>query len=74
MQINWQGVFPAATTQFHADQSLDLANTLQHNEVMIEAGIHGLIMLGSVGENCTLTHDEKLEVLRATVETEIQPI
>lgn len=67
MQINWQGVFPAATTQFHADQSLDLASTLQHNEVMIKAGVHGLVMLGTVGENCALTFDEKLEVLRATV-------
>jgi 4-hydroxy-tetrahydrodipicolinate synthase len=68
MQINWQGVFPAATTHFHADQSLDLASTLQHNDVMIEAGIHGLIMLGTVGENCALSYDEKLAVLRATVE------
>lgn len=68
MNVNWQGVFPAATTQFHADQSLDLASTLQHNEVMIKAGIHGLIMLGTVGENCTLTYAEKLDVLRATVE------
>jgi dihydrodipicolinate synthase/N-acetylneuraminate lyase len=68
MQINWQGVFPAATTHFHADQSLDLANTLQHNAAMIEAGIQGLVMLGTVGENCSLTYDEKLAVLRATVE------
>ena len=68
MQINWQGVFPAATTHFHADQSLDLANTLQHNEAMIEAGIQGLVMLGTVGENCSLTYAEKLAVLRATVE------
>ena len=35
---------------------------------MIEAGIHGLIMLGTVGENCSLEYAEKLEVLRATVE------
>lgn len=68
MQVNWQGVFPAATTHFHPDQSLNLASTLQHNEVMIKAGIHGLIMLGTVGENCPLLYEEKLEVLRATVE------
>jgi 4-hydroxy-tetrahydrodipicolinate synthase len=68
MNIHWQGVFPAATTQFHADQSLDLASTLKHNDVMIRAGIHGLIMLGTVGENCALTYAEKLDVLRATVE------
>lgn len=68
MSINWHGVFPAATTHFHADQSLNLPSTLQHNELMIEAGIHGIIMLGTVGENCTLAYEEKLEVLRATVE------
>ena len=68
MEINWQGVFPAATTQFRADQSLDLASTSRHVEVMIEAGIHGLIMLGTVGENSALTYAEKLDVLRATVE------
>ena len=35
---------------------------------MIAAGIHGLIMLGTVGENCSLEYPEKLEVLRATVD------
>jgi 4-hydroxy-tetrahydrodipicolinate synthase len=35
---------------------------------MIEAGIHGLIMLGTMGENCSLEYAEKLAVLRATVE------
>src|SRR5262245_46522328 len=35
---------------------------------MIDAGIHGVIMLGSVGENVTLEYGEKLEVLKRTVE------
>jgi 4-hydroxy-tetrahydrodipicolinate synthase len=35
---------------------------------MIEAGIHGLIMLGTVGENCSLEYSEKLEILKATVD------
>ncbi len=65
MTTNWHGVFPAATTQFHADESLNLGATLAHLEVMIKAGIHGVIMLGSVGENTALSYDEKLEVLRA---------
>ncbi|HJT36705.1 MAG TPA: dihydrodipicolinate synthase family protein, partial [Pirellulales bacterium] len=54
MKILWQGVFPAATTQFKPDGTLDIAATLKHVEAMIEAGIHGLIMLGTVGENCSL--------------------
>src|SRR6516165_3975577 len=68
MKVNWQGVFPAATTQFKADQSLDLPATLRHLDAMLDAGVHGLIMLGTVGENCSLEYPEKLEVLRATVE------
>ena len=68
MSVLWEGVFPAATTQFHADQSLNLAATLEHIDRMIDAGIHGLIMLGTVGENCSLEYSEKLEVLRATVD------
>lgn len=68
MNVNWQGVYPAATTQFRDDQSLDLEATGRHLEAMIDAGIHGLVMLGTVGENCSLEYSEKLDVLRATVE------
>ena len=67
MNVTWQGVFPAATTQFQPDQALDLPATMAHIGKMIDAGIHGLIMLGTVGENCSLLYEEKLEVLRATV-------
>lgn len=64
----WRGVFPAATTQFYEDESLNIPATMQHLDAMIDAGIHGLIMLGTVGENCSLEYEEKLELLRATVE------
>jgi dihydrodipicolinate synthase/N-acetylneuraminate lyase len=68
MSVAWQGVFPASTTQFQPDQALDIPATLVHIDRMIDAGIHGLIMLGTVGENCSLEYPEKLEVLRATVD------
>lgn len=64
MKVNWHGVFPALTTQFKPDQSLDIAATAKHLELMIDSGIHGVILLGSVGENTALTYDEKLIVLR----------
>ncbi len=67
MNVDWQGVFPAATTQFRDDQFLDLDATLKHLDAMLDAGIHGLIMLGTVGENCSLEWHEKREVLEATV-------
>ena len=68
MAVNWKGVFPAATTQFHNDQSLDIKGTTAQVERMLLAGVHGMIMLGTVGENCSLEYREKLDVLRATVE------
>jgi 4-hydroxy-tetrahydrodipicolinate synthase len=68
MKITWQGVYPASTTQFNADQSLNLQATTQHVEKMIAAGMHGMIMLGSVGENTTLEYAEKLDVLKATLQ------
>jgi 4-hydroxy-tetrahydrodipicolinate synthase len=68
MQVEWQGVFPAATTHFHEDQSLDVDGTVRHVQAMIDAGIHGLIMLGTVGENSSLEYQEKLAILKATVE------
>ena len=38
MSVAWQGVFPAATTQFQPDQSLDLPATMAHVDKMIDAG------------------------------------
>src|SRR5579863_1915548 len=64
MHVNWQGVFPAITTQFRPDQSLDLTATAMHLDVMIRAGIHGVVFLGTVGENTALEYEEKLAILR----------
>jgi 4-hydroxy-tetrahydrodipicolinate synthase len=67
MSVKWRGVFPAATTQFHSAGSLDLTGTTQHIDAMLWAGVHGVIALGTVGENCSLEYGEKLDVLRAIV-------
>ena len=67
MRVTWRGVFPAACTQFHPDQALDVPGTLAHVEAMLAAGVHGLVMMGTVGENCSLEPGEKRELLKATV-------
>lgn len=63
----WQGVFPAITTQFKNDQSLDLDATARHAEALIDSGVTGIIFLGSLGENQALTSDEKRRVIEAMV-------
>jgi len=67
MNCDWHGVYPAATTQFRADESIDMEATLAHVDAMLDAGIDGLVLLGTVGENCSLEPAEKLDVLRAVV-------
>lgn len=67
MSVSWHGVFPAACTQFHPDFSLDIPGTLKHLDAQLAAGVHGLVMMGSVGENTTLEWSEKCDLLKATV-------
>jgi 4-hydroxy-tetrahydrodipicolinate synthase len=63
----WQGVFPAITTQFKRDQSLDLEATARHADALIDSGVTGIIFLGSLGENQTLLPEEKRRVMEAMV-------
>ena len=51
-QVQWQGVFPALTTKFTAADEIDWEAMERHLEFQLEAGVHGLIILGSLGENC----------------------
>lgn len=62
--VAWRGVFPALTTKFKTDLSLDFDAMVQHLEFQLDAGVHGVIILGSLGENSTLSLDEKLQLTR----------
>jgi dihydrodipicolinate synthase/N-acetylneuraminate lyase len=64
MPIDWRSVNAAATIELHPDESLDLAATKRHFERLIEGGIHGLVVTGTVGEGTSLDPDQKREVLR----------
>jgi 4-hydroxy-tetrahydrodipicolinate synthase len=68
VSVTWQGLYPAVTTQFKADESLDLPATQKEIEALLKAGVDGLIMLGTCGENCSLLPEEKRAVLKAAKE------
>ncbi|MBV8770658.1 MAG: dihydrodipicolinate synthase family protein [Hyphomicrobiales bacterium] len=61
----WAGVFPAVTTQFRADFSLDVEATRKVAAALVAEGVSGLIAVGTVGENNSLTRAEKLQVMEA---------
>lgn len=66
--IDWSGVFPATTTQFRDDESVDLEATQRVIDGLIRDGVHGIIALGTVGENCSLSPEEKRQVIAAANE------
>lgn len=65
MNPDWSGVFPAVTTQFRDDLSLDIDATARVMEGLIRDGVSGLIVCGTVGENCSLRKEEKIAVMEA---------
>ena len=68
MTLDFTGVFPAMTTPFDADGSIDF-QTLRDDARRLEAaGVDGLVPVGSTGESATLTHDEHVEVIEAVVD------
>lgn len=69
MQVNWQGVYPAVTTQFNEDFSINHAENAKMLNQLISEGVHGIIVCGTVGENCSLSAAEKRDVMRNAVET-----
>lgn len=68
MAINWTGVFPALTTKFTSDDKLDLPLFEKNLRAQLDAGVHGVILGGSLGEASVLTTDEKFELVKFTIE------
>lgn len=67
-KISWRGVFPAVTTQFRNDFSLDIEATRKVIAGLIRDGVSGLVVCGTVGENCSLSAAEKQQVIEAAVD------
>lgn len=64
----WSGVFPATTTQFGRDESLDVSATQKVVAALIDDGVNGIICMGTVGENCSLSAPEKRTLMSAVKE------
>ena len=60
---DWRGVFPAITTPFHDDLSVDHEFLCEHAAWMVANGARGIVPLGSLGEAPALSFDEKVRIL-----------
>lgn len=65
--IHWNGVFPALTTKFDADDQLDLSLFTINLKAQLDAGVKGIILGGTLGESSTLTESEKEILVKHTV-------
>lgn len=63
--LRLSGVFPPVPTTFGPDGSLALDRYQANIRRLCDAGVHGVVLLGSNGEYPYLTESEKLEVIRA---------
>ncbi|NVK83207.1 MAG: dihydrodipicolinate synthase family protein [Cytophagia bacterium] len=68
MKVNWEGVYPAVTTKFTADDHLDHEMFAKNIEAQLNAGVDGIILGGTLGEASSLMEDEKDELVRYTAE------
>lgn len=68
MQFTWEGIMPAVTTKFTNDDKLDLKMFETNIKAQIDAGVHGIVLGGTLGEASTLSYDEKKILTEATVD------
>lgn len=68
MNIQWKGVMPAVTTKFTEKDTLDFEMFSVNIKAQLNAGVHGIVLGGTLGEASTLLDDEKRELTRFTVE------
>ncbi len=66
-KVKWQGVYPAVTSKFYADGSLDIEAFIFNIRAQVQAGIDGIIIGGSLGESSTISHDDRMEMLKASL-------
>jgi 4-hydroxy-tetrahydrodipicolinate synthase len=66
--MRFPGILPAVTTPFDADDRVDVAALKANVEALLEAGVHGFVATGTMGEAGSLTTEERRTVVRAVVE------
>ena len=63
VSVHWEGVYPALLTPFTADDRLDIPLFEKNLQAQLDAGVHGFIIGGSLGEASTLLNEEKIALL-----------
>ena len=68
-QVKWTGVYPAVTSKFHENGDLNIPAFIKNIEYQVEAGVDGIVIGGSLGESSTITHEERLDMAKAVLDS-----
>jgi 4-hydroxy-tetrahydrodipicolinate synthase len=68
MTFNWEGVMPAVTTKFTNNDTLDISMFQKNIQAQVHAGVHGIVLGGTLGEASTLQESEKRAITKATLD------
>ena len=63
-KLNWEGIYPAVLTPFTKEGKIDFEMFAVNTEAQIKAGVHGIILAGTLGEASALETEEKFELLQ----------
>ncbi|MCC6193635.1 MAG: 4-hydroxy-tetrahydrodipicolinate synthase [Burkholderiales bacterium] len=64
---SFRGVYPALTTPFRPDLSLDVEGYARLTDAVIRDGVHGIVVNGCTGESWSLTAEERKTVFETAV-------
>ena len=71
---DFRGVYPAITTPFREDDRTDVDCLRENARRLEDAGVSGLVPVGTTGESATLTHDEHVHVVETVVDAVSIPV
>lgn len=66
--VHWEGVFPALTTPFNDSDEVDFPVFEKNLDAQLAAGVHGIILGGTLGEASSLSNPEKYDLVKFAVE------
>ena len=62
--MNFNGVYTAIITPFKSNGSYDEEGFQELLEKQVEAGVQGIVVLGTTGESTTITSEEKKRIIQ----------
>ena len=61
------GIYAASMSVLNDDLTLDIKKTIEHAEMLIEQGCHGVVIFGSTGQSQLISVSEKINLLNSLV-------